>query len=37
VEALGKPVVMVPGSPLNLKITTQDDLKMAEALLACRQ
>lgn len=37
VEALGKPVVMVPGSPLNLKITTQDDLKMAEAFLACRQ
>jgi 2-C-methyl-D-erythritol 4-phosphate cytidylyltransferase len=37
VEALGKPVMMVPGSPLNLKITTRDDLKMAEAFLACRQ
>ena len=37
VEALGKPVVMVPGSSLNLKITTQDDLKMAEALLTLRQ
>lgn len=33
VEALGKPVVVVPSSPLNLKITTQDDLKMAEAFL----
>lgn len=37
VEALGKPVVVVPSSPVNLKITTQDDLKMAEALLALRQ
>jgi 2-C-methyl-D-erythritol 4-phosphate cytidylyltransferase len=37
VEALGKPVVMVPGSPLNLKITTQDDLKMAEAFLNFRR
>jgi 2-C-methyl-D-erythritol 4-phosphate cytidylyltransferase len=37
VEALGKPVVVVQGSPLNLKITTQDDLKIAEAFLACRQ
>jgi 2-C-methyl-D-erythritol 4-phosphate cytidylyltransferase len=37
VEALGKTVVVVPGSPLNLKITTQDDLKMAEAFLAHRQ
>jgi len=36
VEALGKPVMMVSGSPLNLKITTQDDLKLAEAFLACR-
>jgi 2-C-methyl-D-erythritol 4-phosphate cytidylyltransferase len=31
VEALGYPVVVVPGSPLNLKITTPDDLKLAEA------
>ncbi|MFW6113054.1 MAG: 2-C-methyl-D-erythritol 4-phosphate cytidylyltransferase [Thermodesulfobacteriota bacterium] len=37
VEALGKTVVVVPGSPLNLKITTQDDLKMAEAFLAHKQ
>jgi 2-C-methyl-D-erythritol 4-phosphate cytidylyltransferase len=37
VEALGKPVVVVPGSCLNLKITTPDDLKMAEALLTLRQ
>lgn len=37
VEALGQPVVVVPGSPLNLKITTQDDLKMAEAFLAHKQ
>lgn len=37
VEALGEIVVMVPGSPLNLKITTPDDLKMAEAFLALRQ
>jgi 2-C-methyl-D-erythritol 4-phosphate cytidylyltransferase len=32
VEVLGHPVVVVPGSPLNLKITTPDDLKLAEAL-----
>lgn len=37
VEALGQPVVVVPGSPLNLKITTPDDLKLAEALLALRK
>ncbi len=37
VEALGQPVVVVPGSPLNLKITTQDDLKIAEAFLACKR
>lgn len=34
VEALGETVVVVPGSPLNLKITTPDDLKIAEAILA---
>jgi len=33
VEALQAPVVVVPGSPLNLKITTPDDLQLAEALL----
>ncbi len=37
VEALGKPVVVVPGSSLNLKITTPDDLKLAEALLTSRK
>jgi 2-C-methyl-D-erythritol 4-phosphate cytidylyltransferase len=34
VERLGHAVSVVPGSPLNIKITTQDDLKMAEALLS---
>ena len=34
VEALGETVVVVPGTCLNLKITTPDDLKMAEAILA---
>ncbi len=33
VEALNQPVVVVPGSPLNLKITTPDDLALAEAIL----
>ena len=33
VEKLGHPVHVVPGSPLNLKITTPDDFRMAEALL----
>jgi len=37
VEALGETVVVVPGTPLNLKITTPDDLKMAEAILSFRQ
>ena len=32
-EALNQPVVVVPGSPLNLKITTPDDLALAEAIL----
>ncbi|MBD3673769.1 MAG: 2-C-methyl-D-erythritol 4-phosphate cytidylyltransferase [Planctomycetaceae bacterium] len=34
VENLGKSVSIVQCSAINLKITTQDDLKMAEALLA---
>jgi 2-C-methyl-D-erythritol 4-phosphate cytidylyltransferase len=34
VEHLGLPVAVVPGSDLNLKITTPDDLRLAEALLA---
>jgi len=33
VEALGHPVRIVPGSPLNLKITTREDLVIARALL----
>jgi 2-C-methyl-D-erythritol 4-phosphate cytidylyltransferase len=33
VEQLGHPVSVVPGSPMNLKITTYDDFKMAEALV----
>lgn len=33
VEQLGQPVHVVPGSPLNLKITTPDDFRMAEVLL----
>jgi 2-C-methyl-D-erythritol 4-phosphate cytidylyltransferase len=32
VEALGETVVVVPDSPLNLKITTAEDLWLAEAL-----
>jgi 2-C-methyl-D-erythritol 4-phosphate cytidylyltransferase len=34
VERLGKPVRLIPGSRRNLKITTPDDLILAEALLA---
>ena len=37
VEAAGHPVYVVAGSPLNLKITTQDDLKIAASLLALRE
>ena len=33
VEHLGHPVHVVEGSPLNIKITTQDDFRMAEFLL----
>jgi 2-C-methyl-D-erythritol 4-phosphate cytidylyltransferase len=33
VEALGHPVRVVPGSPLNLKITTREDLTIARAYL----
>jgi 2-C-methyl-D-erythritol 4-phosphate cytidylyltransferase len=33
VEALGAPVRVVEGSPFNLKITTQDDLRIASAFL----
>lgn len=34
VERLGHPVAVVPGSDLNLKITTPEDLALAEAILA---
>jgi 2-C-methyl-D-erythritol 4-phosphate cytidylyltransferase len=30
VERLGRPVTVVPGSPVNLKITTREDLRLAE-------
>lgn len=33
VERIGHLVQVVPGSPINLKITTQEDLRMAAALL----
>ena len=36
VEACGRPVRVVPGSPLNFKITTPDDLKLAEAILGAK-
>lgn len=34
VEALGRPVYLYRGSPRNIKVTTADDLALAEALLA---
>jgi 2-C-methyl-D-erythritol 4-phosphate cytidylyltransferase len=34
VEQLQQPVVVVPGSPLNQKITTPEDLALAEAIMA---
>jgi 2-C-methyl-D-erythritol 4-phosphate cytidylyltransferase len=36
VEAAGYPVVVVPGSPTNFKITTKDDLALAEVVLKSR-
>ena len=33
IERLGEPVRLVPGSPRNIKVTTPDDLHVAEALL----
>ncbi len=33
VERIGQSIAVVPGWPMNLKITTQDDLRAAEALL----
>jgi 2-C-methyl-D-erythritol 4-phosphate cytidylyltransferase len=36
VEAAGHAVMVVPGSPANFKITTKDDLELAEAVLKAR-
>jgi 2-C-methyl-D-erythritol 4-phosphate cytidylyltransferase len=36
VEALGHPVAVVPGVALNFKITTKEDLELAEAILRSR-
>ena len=36
-EQLNQPVAVVPGSPFNLKITTPDDLLLAEAIFALRR
>lgn len=36
VEAVGHPVHVVQGSPLNFKITTKDDMTLAEAVLKSR-
>ena len=36
VEAAGHPVHVVEGSPMNLKITTKDDLHLADAILKSR-
>jgi 2-C-methyl-D-erythritol 4-phosphate cytidylyltransferase len=33
VERLGKSVSVVPGSPINIKITTREDLRLAEQAL----
>ena len=35
-EAIGHPVSIVPGSPFNFKITTQDDLQLADAIVKQR-
>ncbi len=35
-EALGRTVVAVPGHSSNFKITTQDDLELAEAIISAR-
>ena len=36
VEAAGFPVQMIPGDPLNIKVTTREDLILAEAILTRR-
>ena len=33
VDRLGQSVTVVPGSPINLKITTKEDLRLAEKAL----
>jgi 2-C-methyl-D-erythritol 4-phosphate cytidylyltransferase len=37
VEQRGEVVKVIPGDPYNIKITTPEDLKLAEALLTRRQ
>ena len=37
VESAGFPVRMIPGDPFNIKVTTPDDLMLAEAVLAKRR
>jgi 2-C-methyl-D-erythritol 4-phosphate cytidylyltransferase len=37
IEALGHAVVVVPGAPTNFKITTKEDLDLADAILKARQ
>ena len=37
VEALGVPVMVDTGSPFNIKVTTPEDLVMAEAIHELRQ
>ena len=36
IEAVGHSVVVVPGAPTNFKITTKDDLELADAVLKAR-
>ena len=36
IEALGEPVQIVPGDPVNIKITRQEDIALAEALSVAR-
>lgn len=36
IEALGRDVLVVPGSPLNFKITSREDLDLAAAILKAR-
>ena len=36
-EELQQPVAVIPGSPFNVKITTPDDLLLAEAILSMRR